>query len=71
MHVKYSIQFLLRLACFLAIIRWWTWQMENVFPRVISLFLLIGGVLLSFLLCYAGRRLLDARPSVERAVRNP
>lgn len=68
MNTKHPLQSLLKLICLILIILFWSWQADHAFSLPASLALLIGSVLLYFPLCYLGRKLLDARPTVDRAV---
>lgn len=68
MNTKHRGQFLLKLACLLWMVIFWSWQFDHAFALPASLGLLAGSVLLYFPLCYLGRMLLDDRPSAERAV---
>jgi hypothetical protein len=67
MNTKHPVQFLLKLVCLIIIIMLWLWQADHAFSLAASLGLLIGSVLLYFPLCYLGRKLLDARPTADRA----
>jgi protein-S-isoprenylcysteine O-methyltransferase Ste14 len=67
MNTKHPVQFLLKLVCLIIIIMLWSWQADHAFSLAASLGLLIGSVLLYFPLCCLGRKLLDARPTADRA----
>ena len=67
MNTKHPLQFLLKLLCLIIIIMLLSWQADHAFSLAASMGLLIGSVLLYFPLCYLGRKLLDARPTADRA----
>jgi protein-S-isoprenylcysteine O-methyltransferase Ste14 len=62
------VEFLVRVALLAFVWLVWWWASNAPLSNVMNLSVIVGGVLLAFPLVWLGRKLLDRRPTVRRAV---
>ena len=66
--MKHSIEFLIRLAFLASILLVFWWISDVQLSSGMNLFIIVGGVLLTFPLVWLGRKILDKQPTVSHAV---
>jgi protein-S-isoprenylcysteine O-methyltransferase Ste14 len=66
--MKHALELLIRSA--LLILTWllWVWMLEQPLSKIQNLSVIVGGVLLVFAVVWVGRKILDKRPTMGRAV---
>lgn len=57
-----------RIALLVCVLPMWLWVMDQPFASHVNLGLIVGGVLLVYPVVWLGRILLDANPTLERAI---
>jgi protein-S-isoprenylcysteine O-methyltransferase Ste14 len=66
--MKNLVDFLLRVALFASLLLLYWWAADAHLPTGLSLFIIVGGVLLTFPLVSVGRHFLDKQPTAVRAI---
>jgi protein-S-isoprenylcysteine O-methyltransferase Ste14 len=66
--MKNLVEFLTRVVLLAIILVLFWWVTDAQIPYVINMFIIVGGVLLTFPLVWLGRKILDKQPSATRAV---
>jgi len=66
--MKNPVEFLTRVGLLAIILFIFRWVTDAQVPYTINLFIIFGGILLTFPLIWFGRKMLDKQPSVTRAV---
>lgn len=66
--MRHIIAFLVRLALLAVIWLIWWWALDARLSSVVNLFVIVGGVPLTFPLVWLGRKVLDRHPTTARAV---
>lgn len=67
--MKRVLEVLGRIALFVLILFLWSWVLDQRFSIMMDMSIIVGGILLMFPIAWIGRKMLDKKPTTDRAAR--